>query len=294
VLAEEQYVPEPVQPAGATSVVIHPYLPEVLYAAINLCGVFRSTDGGDTWARVDWAQLQRYQGYYHTLSINPHDPTEFILPLFGNAFLAYRDPALEPLLTQASAPGSNLLLNGDFSLAGPDGVPTHWQVWNVQMTNGTAAAGVAPAPDPEHGPALKLAYAAPAKLDPQLDLNGFPPEVWASTRLSPYAVQRLRGRRVRVTADLWATLPLKYVPYRPGVELYERRDGSADAVVEMPLSAFAGQVAADQPKAGRWLKLEGVGRVSERAQALDLVIVTDRRPNDQIYYVDNVRVEPVE
>ena len=290
VLAEEQYVPAPVQPAGATSVLIHPLLPDVVYAAINLCGVFRSADGGDNWQRVDWEHLQRYQGYYHTLSINPHDPAEFILPLFGNAFVAYRDPVLEPLLAREFGPGRNLVANGDFALTGADGMPTHWQVHNVQMTDGAAAASLAPAPDAEHGPALRLAYATAAKLDPQLDRTGFPPEVWATTRLAPYAVQLLRGRRVKVTADLWATLPLGYVPYRPSVELYERRDGFADAVVEMPLSTFAPQVPAGTPKAGRWLKLEGTGRVSEHAQALDLVIVSDRRPTDQVYYVDNVCV----
>ena len=294
VLAEEQYVPAPVQPAGATSVVIHPLLPNVVYAAINLCGVFRSTDSGDTWQRVDWEHLQRYQGYYHTLAINPHDPTELILPLFGNAFLAYRDPALEPLLAQEYGAGHNLLPNGDFALTSGDGAPTHWQWWNPQMTNDAAVVSVAPGPDAEHGAALKLAYSAPARLDPQRDVTGFPPEVWATQRLTPYAVQLLRGKQVKVSADLWATLPLSYVPYRPSVELYERRDGFADPVVEMPLSTFAAQVPAGAPKAGRWLKLAGAGQVSERAQALEIVIVSDRRPTDQVYYVDNVRVELVE
>jgi len=278
-------------PRGATSVAINPELPSLVYAALNGDGVHRSPDGGDTWERVDWEQFKRYQGTYHTLAINPHDPAEFYLGLFGNSFVAYRDPVAAALLAERwQQPGVNLIRNGDFNLKDSQGMPRHWSVQNVRFDTGRDLIRLEAAE--ENGHFVRIHYAGKPVVDKRKYTIGAKQEGWLKNRLSPYAVQLCRGKRVRVSCAIRVN-NVESVQGKPVLMLVQTIRGIPETVAEVPAVLVFG--APGGPKDGRvqgsqsnaWLTMESYANVSEDAEILEIVFWTARGENPVVADVDD-------
>jgi len=68
---------------GKAMLAISPSDPDVLYLSVadvmKSIGLFRSTDGGDTWSNVNNEDVARHQGWYsHDVAVHPEDPMELI------------------------------------------------------------------------------------------------------------------------------------------------------------------------------------------------------------------------
>ncbi len=278
---------------GVTSVAINPELPNIAVASMNLAGVFRTVDGGDTWQRVDWERFQRYQRNYHSISINPHDPSELCLGLFGCAFVAYRDPVVIEQLEEGMAREPNLLKNGDFEIRGSDGLPASWEIGNQAMLDGREVLSVRESPGGE-GVSLCAAYDADKA---EVRADGQRIEAWADCRVSPFMLSRARGKKVKVSMEAWLDAG-GHDGLRPALLLVETRDGREYVIAEVTASVAYG--ASGEPSSGpplqrrmEWVKYESYAQVSEKADSLRAHIWACSKGKG-VFYFDNVRIELAE
>ena len=65
---------------------INPVMPEILYAVVENYGVYVTYDSGKTWEILGQASMDRMQRTYHSIDINPHDPSNIWVAHFGTAF----------------------------------------------------------------------------------------------------------------------------------------------------------------------------------------------------------------
>lgn len=116
----------------ARGVAVHPSEPDVLYAAVDLHGVFKSTDRGATWKRLD-LDPDSLQIRINTVLIDPADPSTVYAgrgPAPGGFFRSrdagvtwervdqIQPPLIEPLAADPRTPGA-------IWAAGPAGI-FHW------------------------------------------------------------------------------------------------------------------------------------------------------------------------
>jgi photosystem II stability/assembly factor-like uncharacterized protein len=282
--------------AGApTSVAINPVLPDIVYAAVDRAGVFRTMDSGTTWHRVDWDRLKRFQATYHTLSINPHDPAEFYLALFGNAFLAYRDPDTAKALAR-SAGHLPLVPNGDFEQIRNNGTPVHWTWNNLDHPgpDGSPILTIAPAPD-RKGNALQANMSAATYQNPAFTGGNQGPITFLSTRMPPWAMSQVRGKTIEISYDIHATR-LKG-PDLPILSLVETVGPNRKMIAELPaVLAYTrtpyekADIKKGHPLAGKWMTVTTTTSVSPRANALKLVLHTTAENKKTMLYIDNITI----
>ena len=68
---------------GKAQLAIAPTAPDTVYASIADSdvgrGLYKSTDGGDSWFQVNATDYQRYQGWYsHYVVVSPHDDQRLV------------------------------------------------------------------------------------------------------------------------------------------------------------------------------------------------------------------------
>jgi photosystem II stability/assembly factor-like uncharacterized protein len=280
VLGSDNFFPGQETPPGvtATAVAINPAAPDILYASVNRAGVFRSLDAGDTWMPVAWDQLRRFQGNYHTLTINPHDPAEFFLALFGNSFLAYRDPVASRAMGKASAP---LIENSGFDLGLDTDRPVHWQWQNLGH------------PGPEDPPILSI-QKAPLRqgqaLRVQISKNQFShpdltgsrngPITFMSQRLTPWAMAAVRGRQVRLRMDMLVhRLKTRDTPL-----LTVTRSGDLPdyPIAELPAALY------NSEEMGKWQTLYTDFMVPPDTQSLVITLLATEKDKRTDLFIDNI------
>lgn len=272
-----------------TSIAVNPALPRIVYAAVENAGVLRSMDNGTSWQSVDWEHLKRYQSSYHTLSINPHDPAEFYLALFGNSFLAYRDPVADKALKSHWA-GKNLVRNSGFELKAPSGRPVYWS-WRNSSSNEKESSILSLAKAPgKKGRALRV------QMDSDRHDNGI---TWLETRLSPFAAQMVRSRTVEISYDIYAE-KAKFRD-RPVLSLVEEKNDRPRLTAELPAClAYTDtpykkvRITGNHDHAGKWKTITGTARISKDANAIRLVFYATSDIKVQKYYIDNVKLSVTE
>ena len=73
----------PTNYTGKTMISISPRSPDIIYASVANAfvslGLYKSNDGGDSWANVNSTDVARYQGWYsHDVAVNPNNEDEII------------------------------------------------------------------------------------------------------------------------------------------------------------------------------------------------------------------------
>ncbi len=296
VLGREQ-IPDPARKASGlvpSSVAINPAFPDIVYAAIDRAGVFRTLDGGRSWAAVDWERLKKFQGTYHTLSINPHDPAEFYLALFGNAFLAYRDPVAARAM--AEVPPS-LVLNGGFENTMSGGRPVHWTWNNLNLPgpDGKPVLSIAGAPD-RKGRALHIKLTGDGFTHPEFTGSKKGPITFLAHRLSPYSMSRIRGKQVVLGYDVYARRLSS--PDTPVLSVTETGALPARLIAELPAHLAFGSgpgksstIRKAHPMAGKWVRATTTFSVSPRAKSIVLTLLASEKSNAADLYIDNITLD---
>ena len=274
-----------------TSVAVNPEFPEIVYASVNRAGVFRSLDNGRSWKPVDWEHLKKFQGFYHTLTINPHDPAEFYLSLFGNSFLAYRDPAAARAM-EKKPPA--LVLNGDFENITGTGRPAHW-AWNNLSHPGPdspAVLSIQKAPG-KKGHALRIKIKGSAFQHPGFTGSKKGPITFISTRLTPYAMSRVRGRRVKLSYDIYSRRFKRHDT--PVLTITGSGEFPKRLIAELPARlAYSkspggpGTIKKDHPLAEKWLRTDTDFFVSPRAKSLDITLMASEKNLETDIFIDNI------
>ena len=298
VLSAKDWLPEKRKDENAepTSIAINPELPDIVYAVIRFAGVLRSTNAGMTWEQVDWEHLKKYQGNYHTLTINPHDPAEFYLSLFGNSFLAYRDPVADTLL-KTSSKKKNLIRNGDFELTDQSGKPVYW-TWNnlgFPFSEGEPILSIEASPD-KTGKSLRIKMDEGSYSDKNFTGKGALPITFLSNQLSPYGVSLMRGRRVKLRYEVYA----KNAKFKdlPVLSLIEIKNGVSEIKAELPAIMGYGVTPYDRlrikpGKSGtpKWVRLESVVDISENVNTVRLVLFSTEDNDKTDVFFDNIELE---
>jgi hypothetical protein len=299
VLSAQEWLPEKRKSENAepVSVAVNPELPDVIYAVIKYAGVLRSTNAGATWERVDWEHLKKFQGNYHTLTINPHDPAEFYLSLFGNSFIAYRDPVADAMLTHASV-GKNLIRNGDFERTDKSGKPVHW-IWN-NLNH----------PDPEGTPILSIEN-SPERIGRSLHVRmgeevyanknftgkNALPITWLENQINPYSVTLARGKQINIRYEIYTTT----AKFRdlPVLSLVEIKKIGSEVKAELPaVMGYSNtpykrfRIESGQKKeAGKWVLVESSAHISEDVNSIKLVLFTSQENQITDFFIDNIALK---
>jgi photosystem II stability/assembly factor-like uncharacterized protein len=297
VLSADEWLPEKRKNENGepTSVAINPELPEIVYAVVRYAGVMRSMDAGVTWERVDWDHMKKFQGNYHTLTINPHDPSEFYLSLFGNSFVAYRDPVADARLAESSR-NRNLVRNGDFERTDRSGRPVHW-TWNNLRHPGPQGSPILSIDNASdgHGRALRVKMAKGTFADPTFTGRGARPVTWLSNRISPYGVSLARGKQVTLSYKILSD-HIKFRDY-PVLSLVEITNDHHDIKTEMPAVMGYTQTPYDririkpgQPESHRWIVVDSSAEISENANGLKLVLYTTHDDEPMDIMIDDIEL----
>jgi photosystem II stability/assembly factor-like uncharacterized protein len=278
-----------------TSVAVHPELPEIVYAVVRYAGVLRSLDGGKTWERVDWENLKKFQGNYHTLTINPHDPAEFYLSLFGNSFLAYRDPVVDAKL-KTHFQKKNLIQNGDFELTDQSGRPVYW-TWNnlnFPSPQGDPILTIENSPG-RPGRSLRIKMSQQTYSNPDFTGKRAFPITWLSNLISPYNVSLARGRQVKLRYEVYADR----AKFRdlPVLSLVEIKNGMSSINAEMPVVLGYGitpyervRIKSGNLSARKWVTVESSSQISEDVDTLRVVLFTTQNNEIIDAFVDNIEL----
>ncbi|HCY87324.1 MAG TPA: hypothetical protein DHV36_19480 [Desulfobacteraceae bacterium] len=273
------------------SVAINPVMPSIVYAAVNRAGVFRTTDSGNTWQQVDWEGLKRFQGTYHSLTINPHDPPEFYLSLFGNAFLAYKDPVAADALEKDR---TTLVLNGGFENLHADGRPVHWNLRNLGYPGPTdpLILSITKAPG-KNGKALHIQLKGDKFNHPGLKGNKKGPVTFLSGRLAPWAMSRIRGKQVILSYDVYAKR-LK-TGDTPVLSMVKTGELPSRILAELPVSlAFTANTAQAEtiqkgsPQAKQWKTVSTEVTVPQTAMSVSLILLASEQNQSTDLFIDNI------
>ena len=211
-------------------VCINPVAPEIIYAAVKRYGIYRTFDGGDTWETVGRASMERMQRRYHSIDINPHNPSEVWVAHFGNSFSKGLDYKARDYLLDKFV-GANFLRNPGFEELDESGRPLHWKVeqppaprgekpvFSISSTQANSGRYSArfyltrAYPDaPPHIPArreqLRLEKTGKIPVDEgwQARLTQRPAgetNTWVYQKIDPYFTTLMRGKQVTVEMDVF-------------------------------------------------------------------------------------------
>jgi photosystem II stability/assembly factor-like uncharacterized protein len=313
---------------------INPVTPEILYAAVQPYGVYRTLDAGRSWELIGQASMDRRQRRYHSIDLNPHNPAEVWVAHFGNSFSRCVDQAattyMEHRLKQ-----ENFVRNAGFEeLDAATRLPAGWKIEQpdpppgeqpvietstVQVRDGshslhfllTAAYANAPSQLPAEREQRRLEQAGQLPKRPPQASARFkgPTNSWVFQKVDPYFTSLMRGRQVAVEMDVFVVdrnLPEHWsrgteageIPRDPPqVYLTEVRDYNVHwMVAETSLKDLepAEKVPASQMK-NRWLHCRAVGRVSEDALSTRVTVTGAGLDSGPMdLYVDNIRLTIVQ
>ena len=307
---------------------INPVAPEIIYAAVRNYGIYRTLNEGKTWEMVGKASMDRRQRTYHSIDLNPHNPAEVWVALFGNAFVKGIDYEAQKLMENKFS-RSNFVRNPGFEQVDKAEHPLHWNIEQPPAPKGevsvfslsfkqvkdgknavrfqlTKAYFDEPCPWPGYREQIRL------EEEGELPLQFSKPDAWwpcgltntwIYQKINPYFTSLMRGHRVIIEMDVFIAGYPKEIRHgwkseevlrkAPQVYLSEARDYNlhyvvADAWIEDAVPVDKAPLSQIE---GDWIHVKAIGRVSEDAQSLRVTVSGVGLYSDPMdIYVDNVRL----
>ncbi|MBE9510705.1 MAG: VCBS repeat-containing protein, partial [Bacteroidetes bacterium] len=311
---------------------INPVAPEIIYAAVRNYGIYRTLNEGKTWEMVGKASMDRRQRTYHSIDLNPHNPAEVWVALFGNAFVKGIDYEARKLMENKFS-RSNFVQNPGFEQPDEAEHPLQWNIEqppapkgespvfslsSKHVKNGKNAARFQltkayfeePCPWPGYREQIRL------EEEGKLPLQFSKPDVWwpcgltntwIYQKINPYFTTLMRGHKVAIGMDVFIAGYPKEIRHgwkseevlrsAPQVYLSEARDYNihyvvADAWIE---DAVPVDKAPPSQIEGHWFHIKAIGHVSEDALSLRVTVSGVGLYSDPMdIYIDNVRLGLVE
>lgn len=310
---------------------INPVAPEIIYAVVKNYGIYRTLDGGKTWQVVGKDSMDRMQRTYHSIDLNPHDPAEVWVALFGNSFAKGIDYEARKLM-EKKLYSTNFIQNPSFEELDEEGNAKHWKIDQPLAPKGempvfsvssnhtkdgkysarfhlTKGYFDATCPWPAWREQLRLEEEG--KLPKPKRRGWFPcglTNTWAYQKINPYFTTLMRERRVAIEMDVFiAEYPTTFrnawrqeeVPRSPGPQVYlsEARDYNIQYPLAETWLEDVVPIYKKSPKdmKGKWIHCKATGYVSKDANWLRVTISGVGLYSDPIdVYVDNVRLSIVE
>jgi photosystem II stability/assembly factor-like uncharacterized protein len=295
-------------------VCINPLVPEIVYAVVENYGVYVSYDAGKNWQQLGQASMDRMQRRYHSIDINPHDPSEIWVAHFGTGFSRGIDYRARKIMEEKFM-GANFLKNAGFEELEANGKPKFWQIQEpplpkneeaiVSLSNNLIKSGnrslrfnlTQAYPD---APSTIPGQREQARLEKQGVLP--PDEIrrkkgetasWVYQKIDPYFTNLMRGRQVAIEMDVYIA---RGSTERPQVYLSEARDYNVHWVVAETyledLEPITGKPSSEMK--GQWYHVRSIGTVTSGAHWLRVTIsgiAPDSDPAEA--YVDNVSLSIV-
>jgi photosystem II stability/assembly factor-like uncharacterized protein len=289
---------------------INPVAPEIVYAVVENYGVYGSYDSGKTWKPVGEASMERMQRRYHSIALNPHDPSEIWVAHFGTAFSKGIDYHARAILRDKFQ-HANFLRDPGFEETARAGFGKYWQVEQPPLlpnekpvvsssdhAKGSGAsirfhltAGYTNAPStiPGQREQRRLEEAGILPADKARKVPGETAS-WVYQKIHPYFTGLMKGRKVAVEADVFI---VEGATSRPYVYLSEARDYNVHWVVAQTyledLTHAPGRPMGEMR--GAWYRVRSTGTVSQGTHWLEVIIsgVGEGSPPMDAY-VDNVRL----
>jgi photosystem II stability/assembly factor-like uncharacterized protein len=311
---------------------INPVAPEIIYAAVRNYGIYRTLNAGKTWEMVGKASMERMQRTYHSIDLNPHDPAEMWVSLFGNAFVKGIDYEARELMEQKFR-GGNFVNNPGFEELEKAGNPKHWKIEQPPAPRGELPVVSVSSTQAKDGKQAVRFHITKPYFDAPCPFSGYREQIrlekqgelpekfskrtswwpcgstntWIYQRINPYFTSLMRGRRVAIEMDVFiAEYPNEIyhgwkseeVPRSaPQVYLSEARDYNIHYMVAETWLENSVPIDKRTPSGmeGYWIHCEAIGRVSKDAQSLRVTISGVGLYSDAMdVYVDNVRLGLVE
>lgn len=296
-----------------SGICINPVMPEILYAVVDNYGVYSTYDGGKTWAKLGQASMDRMQRRYHSIDINPHDPSEIWVAHFGTGFSKGVDYRARKIMEKKFL-NANFLKNPGFEEYQSD-APKYWNVEQPPVPKGektvvsksdslvknghfsvrfnlTKAYQEAPSTIPGQREQLRLEKEGILPSDEIRRLNG-ETAAWIYQKIDPYFTSLMRGREVAIEMDLFV---VKGSTSRPQVYLSEARDYNVHWVVTetnlSDLEQIQGRPVSEMK--GQWYHVRSTGTVTNGAHWLRMTVSgVGPGSNPMEAYVDNVSLSIV-
>ncbi|RPI27224.1 MAG: hypothetical protein EHM61_09155 [Acidobacteria bacterium] len=320
--------------AEVQAICINPVAPEILYAAVQPYGIYRTLDSGQNWELIGKESMDRRQRRYHSVDLNPHNPAEVWVAHFGNSFSRCIDESARQFMEQA-VKRTNFVHNpgfeqvhlaterpADWSVEQPDppsGERPVIRLSDVQVSEGrhslhfllTPAYANAPSQLPAEREQRRLEQEGKLQPRPAAASARFkgPTNSWVFQKIDPYFTSLMRGRRVAVEMDVYIVdrnLPQYWsrgteageIPRDPPqVYLTEVRDYNVHwMVAETSLEDLepTENIPASRMK-NRWYRCRAVGRVSEDALSTRITVSGIGLDSGPMdLYIDNVSLTIVE
>ena len=312
---------------------INPVAPEILYAAVKRYGVYRTLNGGKTWAPVGRESMVRMQRRYHSIDLNPHDPSEVWVAHFGNSFSRGIDFKAKDYMERKFR-SSNFIRNPGFEVLDTYGFPIDWKreqpsppdgekpvisVSSEQKKSGKQSVRFflsqtymkAPSTIPAIREQLRLESEGkiPVKKRPvsskSRKVTG-ETSSWIYQKINPYFTTLMRGRQVSIEMDVYIShrnLPTFWkrgseageIPRDPPqVYITEVRDYNVHWLVAETSLEDTFQTPAEK-KEGRWIHCKAIGSISDDAQWLRVTVTgVGEYSGPMDIYVDNISLFLVE
>jgi len=291
---------------------INPVSPEIVYAAVRRFGVYRTLDSGKSWEPVGQKSISRMQRRFHSIDLNPHDPSEVWLAHFGNSFSKGVDLTAKKYMSDKFY-GANFIENPGFEKIDKlTNLPLTWKIEQPEAPNGekpvvslsksivnkgnnsfrfnlTKAYCDAPSLLPAVKEQLRLEKEGKIPLaTSKVKREGTTGETnsWIYQKINPFFTELMRGRRVSLEMDVYIkerNWPPNWsrgsergeIPRDPPqVYLTEVRDYNVHWLVAETSIEETAKVykTTVSDMAGKWFHCQTIGEVTEDAQWLRVTI----------------------
>ena len=293
------------------AICINPVAPEIVYAVVENYGVYATYNGGKSWGMLGQASMDRMQRRYHSVDVNPHDPSEVWVSHFGTAFSKGIDYRARKIMEEKFL-ASNFLKDAGFEQFDKSGVQQYWKVEQPPIPAGEKAVVTAShslVKDGQSAVRFNLTKAYPDAFSTipgqreqrRLEKEGIlPPDdirrkkgettAWIYQKIDPYFTSLMRGRQRAIEMDVFIA---HGSDSRPQVYLSEARDYNVHWVVAETylddLEPAVGRPASEMK--GQWYHVRSVGTVTKGAHWLRVTVSgVGPESGPMEAYVDNVRL----
>jgi hypothetical protein len=293
---------------------INPVVPEILYAVVENYGVYATYNAGKTWEPLGQASMDRMQRRFHSIDINPHNPSEIWIAHFGTGFSKGTDYRAQQILDRKFL-NANFLKDPGFEETSGSSSLKYWKVEQPPIPKGEkAVVSISDSVVKSGHSAVRfnLAKAYPDALSTipgqreqmRLEKEAILPAdevrrkkgetaTWIYQKIDPYFTSLMRGREVAIEMDVFIA---KGKTSHPQVFLSEARDYNVhwvDAETYLDdLEPLVGKPASEMK--GQWYHVKSTGTVTKGAHWLQVTVSgvgADSSPMEA--YVDNVSLSIV-
>jgi photosystem II stability/assembly factor-like uncharacterized protein len=310
-----------------SGICINPVAPEIIYAAVKFYGIYRTLDGGSTWEMLGKKSMDRRQRRYHSIDLNPHDPSEVWVAHFGTSFSKGIDYTARDYMNKKFQ-RANFIRNPGFENLDESGIPTYWGIEQPQVPNDekpvvsvsstrvkdgkysvrfhlTEAYSYAPSRIPAVREQLRIESKDKSSNQKSKKRRRVTGETnsWIYQNIDPFFTTLMRGKRIVVEMDVFIkerNLPeywnrgseMGEIPRDPPqVYITEARDYNVHwMVAETSLEDLEPihNIPASKMK-GKWYHCSAVGSVSKDAQWLRVTLTgVGLRSGTMDLYTDNI------